>query len=233
MQPSPGPAPGRWSETGQPAAGRGLVCRPAQPSSSSDGRAEQSCGETRGAAELTEEARLTPGPPDPQAPALTPESQPDSQASGPSTFQPESQGAGWLAEGQGPLQAQALLWPKTVPSLPFLVSWTDGTFPAAPRQQQRWTKRIRRSVLHCEAQRILNHLLLSICFVCVRSTFSRQKASRLLTRFSLPAAPLPHPQPEWLLRTRPPSEQPRWAATHVHTAWVQRPFPSRESRTVF
>lgn len=61
-QPSPRPAPGRWSETGQPAAGGGLVCHPAQPSPSSDGRAEQNCGETRGAAELTEEARLTPGP---------------------------------------------------------------------------------------------------------------------------------------------------------------------------
>lgn len=29
-QPSPGPAPAGWSETGQPAAGRGLIC--AQPS---------------------------------------------------------------------------------------------------------------------------------------------------------------------------------------------------------
>ena len=119
VQPSPGPAPGGWSETGQPAAGGGLVCHPAQPSPSSDRRAEQNCGETRGAAELTEEARLNPRPPDPQAPAVTPASQPHRQVSRPSVSQPDSQAAGWLPEGQGPLSSN-VAFAQDSPSCAFL-----------------------------------------------------------------------------------------------------------------
>ena len=140
VQPSPGPAPGGWSETGQPAAGGGLVCHPAQPSPSSDGRAEQNCGETRGAAELTEEARLNPRPPDPQAPALTPASQPHRQVSRPSVSRPDSQAAGWLPEGQGPLSSNvAFAQDSPIPSLPCLLDrrHLPGPLPCDSRDGQR------------------------------------------------------------------------------------------------
>lgn len=163
-----------------------------------------------------------PRPPDPQAPASFSATQSSVQTLLCSS--PTSK----LLVGSLRGRAQTLLWPKTLPSPPFLVSWTDGTFPSRSPVTAEMDKEfagapcVGRRRAFCTGPRSPS----------ASSVPAPQSLGRKPVRFSLPAVPPPHPQPQRLLRTRPSSEQPCWAAVWVCTAWAQRPFPSRVQDTV-
>ena len=164
-----------------------------------------------------------PRPPDPQALASVSATQSSVQTLLCSSLTPR------LLVGSLRGRAQTLLWPKTpITSLLRLLDrrHRPQPLPCDSRDGQRefaGAPCVGRRKAFCTGPRSPS----------ASSVPAPQPLGRKPVRFSLPAAPPPHPQPQRLLRTRPSSEQPCWAAVRVCTAWAQTPFPSRESRTLF